>query len=144
MPRTLAWSVARALRINPGCQGVPVQGYAIPTADGGGTFPPDAAIFDLTAATLVTESETKVLELNHRSPPMTGDDLGTPEFCRPDAIILSVAIRLANGEVLEGEFSTNLLVSGQAGDHNAVVAYTTGSWAPGDQAELADLLCKAL
>lgn len=38
LPRALAWSVARALRLNPESSIIPVQGYGIPPASGGGAM----------------------------------------------------------------------------------------------------------
>ena len=113
-------------------------------ADGGGGIPPEAAVFDLTAATLENGSETRTLDLNRPTPATAGNNLVPPEICQPNAIILSDTFRLPNGEVLEGEFSTDLLVSGQAGGHTTLAAFTIGGWMPDEQADLANLICEAL
>ena len=66
------------------------------------------------------------------------------------AIVLSVTVRHPDGEVVEGDFLTDLLVSGQAGDDTALVAFTAAGWhrnagwLHSQQSELADLICQVL
>ena len=155
LPRALAWTVARTLRLNPECGMFPIEGCAAPTADGTNT-PPEAAVFDLTAVTLETASGTRPLDINRKSqdtpdpwqyPPVPVPDLAglnTPEIIRAQAIILSVSIRHPNGAVVEDDIGTDLVISGRAGDDTALAAFAAGSWLNHDAPDLADLICEAL
>ena len=150
LPRALAWSVARAFRLNPESGAIPVQGYGIPSSSGGGAMPPEAAVFDLTAITLEDEPENRTLKLNRQTPAAFGPDPGIPQICQPQAIILSVTVSHPDGGVAGGDFFTDLLVSGHAGGDTAVAAFTAGGWHReagwfrGQQSELSDLICQVL
>lgn len=150
LPRALAWSVARALRLNAESGIIPVQGYGIAPASGGGAMPPEAAVFDLTAITLEDELENRTLNLNRQAPGPFGSDPGSPKICQPQAIILSVTVSHPDGGIAEGDFFTDLLVSGHAGDETALAAFTAGGWHRDagwfrrQQSELSDLICQVL
>ena len=150
LPRALAWSVARAFRINAESCAIPVQGYGIPSSSGGGAMPPEAAVFDLTAITLEDEPENRTLDLNRQTPGPFSPDLGAPQICQPQAIILSVSVSHPDGGIAEGDFLTDLLVSGHAGDQTALAAFTAGGWRReagwfrNQQSELSDLICQVL
>ena len=150
LPRALAWSIARALRLNAESGIIPVQGYGIAPASGGGAMPPEAAVFDLTAITLEDEPENRTLNLNRQAPGPFGHDQGAPQICQPQAIILSVTVSHPDGGVAEGDFFTDLLVSGHTGDETALAAFTAGGWHRDagwfrrQQSELSDLICEVL
>ena len=155
LPRALAWTVARTLRLNHECSMFPIEGRAAPTADGANT-PPEAAVFDLTAVTMETPSGTRPLDINRKAqdtpdpwqyPPVPVPDpagMNTPEIIRAQAIILSVSIRHPNGAVVEDDIGTDLVVSGRAGDDTALAAFADGNWLNRDAPDLADLICEAL
>ena len=150
LPRALAWTVARAFRLNPESGIILVQGYGIPPASGGGAVPVEAAVFDLTAITLEDEPENRTLNLNRQPPRAFGSAPGTPQICQPQGMILSVAVHHPDGGVAEGDFFTDLLVSGHAGDETALAAFTAGGWHRDagwfrrQQSELSDLICEVL
>ena len=128
LPRALARSVARAFRLNIESGVIPAQGYGIPPASGGGAMQPDAPVFDLVTITLEDEPENRTLNLNSQDPSTFGPDPGTPHICQPQAIILSVTVSHPDGGVAEGDFFTDLLVSGHAEDETALAAFTAGGW----------------
>ena len=150
LPRALAWTVARAFRLTPESGAVPVQGYALPSGSGSSAMPPEAAVFDLTDVTLENDSGDRTVELNRMAPRPFGPDPATPRICQPLAIVLSVTVRHPDGEMVEGDFLTDLLVSGQAADDTALVAFTAAGWhrnagwRRSQQSELTDLICQVL
>ena len=150
LPRALAWTVARAFRLNPESGAVPVQVHATPSSSGDSDMPPEAAVFDLIDITLENDSGDRTVELNRMDPRPFGPDPATPRICQPLAIVLSVTVRHPDGEVVEGDFLTDLLISGQAGDDSALVAFTAAGWHRNagwtrkQQSELADLICQVL
>ena len=83
LPHALAWSVARALRLNPESGVIPVQGYGIPSSSGGGATPPEAAVFDFTAITLEDEPENRTLDLNRRIPGPSVPTQALPKSASP-------------------------------------------------------------
>ena len=150
LPRALAWTAARAFRLNPESGVIPVQGYGILPASGGGAMPPEAAVFDIVAITLEDEPENRTLNLNRQPPRTFGPDPGTPQICQPQGVILSVSVHHPDGGVAEGDFFTDLLVSGHAGDETAMAAFTAAGWHPNagwfrtQQSELSGLICEVL
>ena len=139
LPRALAWTVARALRLNPECGIFPIQGQAAPTADGANT-PPEAAVFDLTAVPLETASETRTLDTNRqaKSPrPLAIPARACPRCRSPqhprshsDGGHYPVDLRQASQRRhgIEDDICTDLAVSGRAGDDTALAAFSAGSW----------------
>ena len=152
LPRALSWTAARALRRNPGCGVFPVDGYVAAPKEGGAVTPPEAAVFDLTAITLQAETETRTLEPDRRTTdhpdPMKHclpePDLTTPRISRPQAIILSVAIRYPNGAVASTDIPADLLVTGDAEYKHSMAAFTAGDWPAHRLPDLPDLICQAL
>ena len=128
LPRALAWTVARAFRLTPESGAVPVQQHAIPSASGDSDIPPEAAVFDLIDITLENDSGDRPVELNRLAPRAFGPNPAPPRICQPQAIVLSVTVRHPDGEVVEGDFLTDLMVSGQAGDDTALIAFTAAGW----------------
>ena len=107
-------------------------------------------MFDLTAITLEDEPENRSLALNRQAPRTFGPDPGAPQICQPQGIILSVTVSHPDDGVAEGDFFTDLLVSGHAGDETALAAFTAGGWHRDagwfrrQQSELSNLICEVL